>query len=466
MKLVATVMIGSTAAAVCLASVPSEPTLGPAAGVQEPPAPVTTVKPLRDALERVREKTGVPGIAAAVTRDGKVIGVGVCGVREIGKPSAIEPGDSFLIGSCTKAMTRMLLLRMADAGEVRFEATLGELLPDVPMREEYRKVTVSNLAQHMAGLPAYTRITPTETPIVFEVKGTPNEKRSQFAAHLLMEAPVALPGSRFVYSNASYALLGNLAERRGGKPWEELMVDRVFTPLKMAGVTFGRPKGGPDKPVPIGHERTPGGFEPARRGPPVAGLFAPAGAVCLPIGEFAKFAAMEAELDGGHAAGFVGKETAARMPGLLPADMAKGEGQPFFGGEGTFTAAFATWPSKHISVVVCTNAGESDEICTEVIRAVLSECAPDILLALPNAGGKQRRGIQIRSEPGGQVIVADVVPGSPAEKLEFQKDDEIKAIDGKSASDLSREEMVDAVRRSGTRITLLRAGRSIEVIVP
>src|SRR5689334_11567790 len=59
-------------------------------------------------LDGIRSTTGIPGLAAAAVRDGKIVAVGVSGVRELGKPEPIARGDRFLVGSCTKAMTRLL----------------------------------------------------------------------------------------------------------------------------------------------------------------------------------------------------------------------------------------------------------------------------------------------------------------------------------------------------------------------
>jgi CubicO group peptidase (beta-lactamase class C family) len=470
----------AVAATACpfLAAVGAAPSTPPA-GTQPaaPPAAAAPLaadparKPLAPVLAEVLRTSGAPGIAAAVVRDGKVIGIGVSGVRVAGDPDPIQESDSFVIASCTKAMTRLLLARMADAGELGFNTPLPQLLPGVTMREEYKGMTVTNLAQHTAGIPAYTRITPRDTPIVFELRGTPMEQRSAFAAHVLNEAPAAPPGTRFVYSNASYALLGNIAERRAGKPWEELMRERVFQPLGMEGVSFGRPHAEPGKPVVVGHRRNPaGGFEPARTGPPLDGLFAPAGAVCLPIEQFARFAAAEVAVEGGTMEGFLTRATLGALPGLLPADMAKREGGPFYGGEGSYSAAFVTWPSKNLAVVVCTNAGDGDAVCAEAIRAVLEACAPDVpftpAAAGPAGAPGARLGIQMRWEHDGRVIVDDVADGGRAASLGFKKDDEITSVDGKGASEWTPEDLGAAMRRSGAKVVLLRAGKPIEITVP
>jgi CubicO group peptidase (beta-lactamase class C family) len=240
------------------------------------------------------------------------------------------------------------------------------------MQEAYRRATLSDVMRHTAGLPPYERISPAATPIMFELKGTPAEQRARFAEHVLMEEPGA-PG-RFAYSNAGFSIIGHVTERRGGKPWEDLMKAEVFTPLKMSSAVIGRAT--ETSGVPLGHRRTESGFRAARQGPPVAGVLAPAGGVRLAIADFARFVAFQADPAGNPA--FLRKQTAAALLEQRAADSGAGEGQAVFGGEGTFNAGFAAWPGTKFGIAVCVNGGDSDEACQAVINAVRDRYAPDI----------------------------------------------------------------------------------------
>jgi CubicO group peptidase (beta-lactamase class C family) len=424
-------------------------------------------KSLNSLLDGVRPR--VPGLAAAAVRDGKIVGVGVTGVRELGKPEPIQLGDKFMIGSCTKAMTRLLYARLIQDGKIQPDAKLPELLPGVKVREEYRQATLADLMRHTAGLPAYTEINPKKTPIVFELRGAPEEIRTKFAEHLVQEPPAGAVGMDFVYSNAGYALLGNIAERTMKKPWEELVASEVFAPLHIEAAMIGLPRPDAQTGMPIGHARGPGGFEVDRNGPPVAGIFAPAGGVVLPIEDFARFAMAEAAVEKGDAGDFVGKATCAKLAPLRPKDAGREEGAVFFGGQGTYTAAFAVWPSKNFGVVVCANAGESDEACQAALDAVRAACAPEIAEA-PRAvlaGGPGRRlGVQMRAVPGESMVIVKVDAGSLAEKGGLKVDDEIVAVDGKALAEWSQEELTPAIRAPKAKITVMRARKKIELVMP
>jgi CubicO group peptidase (beta-lactamase class C family) len=449
---------------------PSRPAAAPAPSKSS--SADETPRSLGSLLEGVRSKTGVPGLSAAAVRGGKIVAVGVSGVRELGKTDAIAVGDRFLVGSCTKAMTRLLYGRLIQAGKMAPEATLPELLPGVPMRDEYKLAKLADVVRHTAGLQPYTRITPKTTPIVFELGGAPAEARGKFVEHLLQEAPAAEVGKKFVYSNAGYALLGNAAERRLGKPWEELIAKEVFEPLAMKSATIGLPRGKSEQAkagVPIGHSRGAKGYEVEPDGPPVDGLFAPAGGVVLSIEDFARFAIAESAVEKGDAGSFLGKETCAKLSELRLRDGGGEEGAVFFGGQGTYTAAFAVWPSQSFGVVVCSNGGESDDACRAAVDAVRASCAPEIEMA-PRpvlAGGPGRKlGVQMRATPGDSLVIVAVEPGSLAEKGGLQVDDEIVAIDGKPIADLSQEEIAPAIRAPKAKITVMRAEKKVELVMP
>ncbi len=424
---------------------------------------------LNSMLDGVRETTKVPGLAAAAVRDGKIVAVGVTGVRELGKPEAIAVGDAFLIGSCTKAMTRLLYGRLIQAGKVSPDATLPDLLPGVAMRDEYKKATLADVVRHTAGIQPYTMITPKKTPIVFELRGAPVEVRGKFVEHLLQEPTAGTVGKEFVYSNAGYALLGNAAERKCGKPWEELIASEVFVPLSMKSAKLGLPAPDAQTGMPIGHGRGPKGYEVDRDGPPVTGLFAPAGAVVLPIEDFARFAIGEIAVEKGDAGAYLGKETCAKLATLRPRDASREEGEAFFGGQGTYTAAFAVWPSKSFGVVVCSNGGESDDACQAVIDALRASLAPEIPApahAVLAAGPGRRLGVQMRAAPGDSLVITKIDAGSLAEKGGLQVDDEILEVEGKAIADWEQEDLTPAIRAPKAKITVMRAGKRVELVMP
>jgi CubicO group peptidase (beta-lactamase class C family) len=88
-----------------------------------------------------------------------------------------------------------MIARVIDSGKLAFDTTLANALPNIAMRDDYRNVTVAQLLTFRGGIRAYTQIGPKETPILFQLKGSPAEQRQQFVTHVLQEEPVVKPGT-------------------------------------------------------------------------------------------------------------------------------------------------------------------------------------------------------------------------------------------------------------------------------
>lgn len=242
--------------------------------------------------ELVREQSGVPGIALAVVRGHTVIDAGVSGVAslESGRPLTLD--DSFEWGSLTKSVTGTLVARLIADGVLTPSTTIGEVFHDIPMREEYRAITIAQLMRHEAGLQPYTRITPVVGQMLRRYTGTAPERRRAFVADLLLEEPVAAPGTQYVYSNADIAVVAAMVEQLTGGDWEQLVRDNVFAPAGMTAAFFGAPSDA-DPAANRGHMARPG--QPLVPASPnmygeLAMLLGPSGDVSSPIADMARYA--------------------------------------------------------------------------------------------------------------------------------------------------------------------------------
>jgi CubicO group peptidase (beta-lactamase class C family) len=265
-------------------------------------------------------------------------------------------------------MTAVMIARVIDSGKLSFDTTLSDALPDIEMRDDYRKVTIAQLLTFTGGIQPYTRIGPMLTPILFELKGSPAEQRKQFVKHVLHEEPVVKPGSERKYSNASYVVAAFVASRRTGRGWEALMEDEVFKPLRLTKAGFGRPRSKERPDEPWLHRKGEKGYEPEPEEPQAEpGTLAGAGGVACSIRDFAKFASHKLSAAQGKD-GLLKPGTAKRLRELSQNDTA--EGRPLFGGTPWMTAGFALWPSKNTAVVVAVNGGSAVDACTAVFKAV------------------------------------------------------------------------------------------------
>ena len=249
-------------------------------------------------LEVIRKKYDFPALAVVVVKDGKICDRAALGVRKLGSPSLVTTNDQFHIGSCTKSMTATLTAMLIEEDKLRWDTTIAEVFPELKgrMNKQYEAVTVEQLLTHRGGLP-------TEPPDAawsraWAEKGTPVQQRYEFIQAVLHDPPEASPGTKHIYSNQGYAIVGAMLEKLTGTPWEALITARLFKPLHMNSAGFGPPGTTGAEEQPWGHTRKLLIALPLQQDNPPA--IAPAGRVHCSLDDLAAYAIfhMEGERNG------------------------------------------------------------------------------------------------------------------------------------------------------------------------
>jgi CubicO group peptidase (beta-lactamase class C family) len=194
------------------------------------PTPLTaaTARHLLADIARVQSTGRVPSLVAGVIRDG-----GLAWSSGRGQVDGAEPDDDvqYRIGSITKIVTAVAVLRLRDQGLLDLGDPLAEHLPGTPFGDR----TIGQLLAHGAGLRA-------EAPGEWWER-TPGRSWPDLAAQFTpgSEVPHAA-GRRFHYSNLGYAALGEIISRIRGRNWADVVRDEVLLPLGMNRTTT-RPEG-------------------------------------------------------------------------------------------------------------------------------------------------------------------------------------------------------------------------------
>jgi CubicO group peptidase (beta-lactamase class C family) len=338
-------------------------------------------------LQGIRKKHDLPALAVAVVKDGKICDRAAVGVRKYGDPTPVTIDDQFHIGSCTKSMTATLTAMFIEEGKLRWDSTIAQVLPDLKgkMDKQYAAVTVEQLLTHRGGVPA-------NPPSSAWAKarsnqGAPREQRFEFITSVLSQPPEAKPGARFIYSNQGYAIVGVMLEKIAHKPWETLITERLFEPLKMKSAGFGVPGTMGKVDQPWGHVHEGGKITPVQSdNPPAIG---PAGTVYCSLDDMARYTMIHL----GHGAGeTLLKPQSFRKLHAPPegGDYACGWGTAKRGWAGgtalTHAGSNTMWflvmwlaPEKNFSVIAATNiAGpDAEKGCDEVAAAMIKKWLSD-----------------------------------------------------------------------------------------
>ena len=175
------------------------------------------------------ERKECPGAVVLVGRHGKVVFRRAYGNRAV--VPTVEPmtvDTVFDLASLTKVVaTATSVMTLVEAGKVRLQDRVAKHLPGFVSGGGARdQVTVEELLTHRAGLAA-------DDPMALYV-GTPQEIFDRKYKQPL----VAAPGSRFLYSDAGYEVLGELVRKVSGLPLDEYATRYLFRPLGMKETGF------------------------------------------------------------------------------------------------------------------------------------------------------------------------------------------------------------------------------------
>jgi D-alanyl-D-alanine-carboxypeptidase/D-alanyl-D-alanine-endopeptidase len=145
-------------------------------------------------------------------------------------PQAQAP--MFEIGSVSKVFTGLLLAQAVEKGELSLDDKLGVLLKDqVPTMQGYvASITLRQLVTHTSCLP---RTVAPRAPFPVIAREIRTMTREQLWAAMLPMRIASAPPCAGVYSNLGFALLGEIISLRYGKPWDQLVAERITQPLGM-----------------------------------------------------------------------------------------------------------------------------------------------------------------------------------------------------------------------------------------
>lgn len=192
------------------------------------PAAVTA-QALLDALVRLN---GVPGMGAAVWRDGELAWTGCAGWRDLEARQPVRADTVFRFASVSKAIAATAAAKLAEDGKLDLDAPLQARLSWLPAA--WAPMNLRQVAAHVAGLPHYQA---GDQGIGRDGRRYASQREAVgvFAARPLVSAP----GSRYHYSSYGYTLVGAAVEDAAGEPFLDYL-GRAIVP----GLSIGADRGG------------------------------------------------------------------------------------------------------------------------------------------------------------------------------------------------------------------------------
>ena len=180
-------------------------------------------------VESIMKEWKVPGLGVAIVEDGKTVFARGYGWRNVEEKLPVTPDTLFAIGSNTKSFTATLLAMQVDDGALTWTEPVRTVLPEFRLHDPAatEEMTAADLLSHRSGLPRHD--------LYWYATG---RNRSELLAGLHHLEPSASFRSRYQYQNLMFMTAGIVSERIGGKSWEELVRERILTPLGIERATF------------------------------------------------------------------------------------------------------------------------------------------------------------------------------------------------------------------------------------
>ncbi|HEY1271281.1 MAG TPA: serine hydrolase domain-containing protein [Terriglobales bacterium] len=190
------------------------------------------------------------GITTLLARRGKIIHFDHSGVRDMASQEPLDASAIFRIYSMTKPIVCTALMTLYEEARFHLLDPIAKYLPafakvkvwngdDQPFVDPVRPILIRDLFTHTAGL-TYNFLEDTPVSKMYLDAGLLSDSEASLESVIaeLARLPLAYqPGSRWHYS-MSIDVLAHLIEALSGRPLQDFLKERVFSPLGMSDTGF------------------------------------------------------------------------------------------------------------------------------------------------------------------------------------------------------------------------------------
>ena len=224
-------LIASAAVPLALAGAGSPSVVSAQAARPAAPVNVKKLAAIEELVKEDIEQKRLPGAVVLVGHRDRIVYQRAFGDRALVPTRERMTVDTvFDLASLTKVVaTTTSVMILIEEGRIRLNDRVATFIPGF---ERYGKadITVRHLMTHVSGLRP-------DVDLADEWVGT--DAAIQLAVE---EVPTDPPGTRFVYSDINFFLLGEIVHRVSGEPLDRFARERVFEPLRMRDTLFNPPE--------------------------------------------------------------------------------------------------------------------------------------------------------------------------------------------------------------------------------
>ena len=181
--------------------------------------------------ESMKILESVPGASVVVVKDGKTVFEKGFGMANIKEKAAFTKETNFYIASCTKAFTALMAAQLDVEGLLSLDDKLIDHFPEISFHDdlEMKKIRLRDLMTHTSGLE--------NGPISFRSAYSGEHSLQKLIELLKVSEPNKAGYGNFQYTNTGYNIYTLVVEKVLGRPWQDVLAEKVFAPAGMDRTT-------------------------------------------------------------------------------------------------------------------------------------------------------------------------------------------------------------------------------------
>lgn len=178
-------------------------------------------------FDRLNEKNKAMG-SLIIAQNGNVVYSRIIGFSQINgadkKP--LTAATRYRIGSVTKMFTATMIFQLVEEGKLKLDDKLDKFFPQIPNAD---KITILHILAHRSGIADLA-----------DGSGKSNPRtQSEILATITKGGSGFEPGTKYAYSNSGFVVLGFIIEKLMGKPYSEVLKQRVTSKIGINDTYLG-----------------------------------------------------------------------------------------------------------------------------------------------------------------------------------------------------------------------------------
>lgn len=187
---------------------------------------IDLIKPkLEKEIEKSIKAWDVPGIGIAIVHKDKIVYENYYGVEKKGTNKKYSKNTLQGIHSSTKAFTSVILMMLVKEGRISLEDKVIKYIPDFKLNNEEltNNFRIIDILIHNSGIPNFA----------LDSVWALGFSSAEMLNKINLISPENKKGEKYGYQNIFYGVIGMIIEKITGKPYHQVLKEKLLMPLNM-----------------------------------------------------------------------------------------------------------------------------------------------------------------------------------------------------------------------------------------